>query len=110
MRFSAGHCSNNIRVMKLLWISILIVAILPALPLTTLAVPAQEFKLTLQNKRTSLSDVFSEIRRQTGFVVFYSNDLVNDKDKISVNFIEAGLGGGVKEMVGGRPPGNETTA
>src|SRR5687767_2971967 len=102
MRFTAGHCPHNIRVMKLFWISIIILVILP-LPLITQAFPTQEFKVTLQAKRASLSDVFSEIRRQTGFVVFYSNALFNDKEKVSVNFVEAGLDDVMKNLLRGRP-------
>src|SRR5438270_11261467 len=105
MSLSSGRCSSNIRVMKLFWISICLVAILPALPISVLANPAQEFKITIQSKRTSFNDVFNEIRRQTGFVVFYSNDLFNDKEKISVNFIEAGLDDVMKILLHGRPLG-----
>jgi TonB-linked SusC/RagA family outer membrane protein len=95
--------------MKLFWISICLVAILPALPLSVLANPAQEFKVTIQAKRTSFNDVFNEIRRQTGFVVFYSNDLFNDKEKISVNFVEVGLDDVMKMLLRGRPLGYKIT-
>jgi len=109
MRLSSGRCSNNIRVMKLFWISICLVAILPALPLSVLANRAQEFKVTIQSKRTSFNDVFNEIRRQTGFVVFYSNDIFNDKEKISVNFIETGLDDVMKSLLRGRSLGYKIT-
>ena len=109
MSLTSGSCSSNIRVMKLFWIPITIVVILSTLPFTVLADPAQEFKITLQSKRAALSDVFNEIRRQTGFVVFYSNDLFNDKEKISVNFIEAGLDDVMKNLLRGRPLGYKIT-
>src|SRR5688572_1280638 len=105
MRYPSGRCSRNIRVMKLFWISISILVILSTLPLSVLADPRQEFKITLQAKRTALSDVFNEIRRQTGFVVFYSNELFNDKEKISVNFIEAGLDEVMRNVLRGRALG-----
>jgi hypothetical protein len=105
MRFPSGRCSNNIRVMKLFWISISVLVILSTLPLSVQADPRQEFKVTLQAKRKAINEVFSEIRRQTGFVVFYSNDLFNDKEKISVNFIEAGLDEVMRNLLRGRPLG-----
>lgn len=104
MSLSSGRCSRNIRVMKLFWISIF-VAILPTLPLVVKADPAQEFKITMQSKRASLLDVFSEIRRQTGFVVFYSNDLFNDKDKVAVNFVQTALDDVMKNLLRGRSLG-----
>ena len=105
MRCTSGRCPNNIRVMKLFWISISIVVILSTLPFSVLADPRQEFKITIKAKRAALSDVFNEIRRQTGFVVFYSNDLFNDKEKINVNFIEVGLDDVMRSLLRGRPLG-----
>jgi TonB-linked outer membrane protein, SusC/RagA family len=109
MRFTAGHCSHSIRVMKLFWISLIAAVILPTLPLTTKAVPKQEFKITLQAKRTTLSDVFMAIRKQTGFIVFYANDLFNDKDKVSVNFVEARLDEVMQSLLRGRSLGYRIT-
>lgn len=79
--------------------------ILATLPLPLLAVPKQEFKVTLQAKRTEISKVFNEIRRQTGFVVFYSNDLFDDKEKINVNFVETGLDDVMRSLLRGRSLG-----
>ena len=105
MRFPSGRFPHNIRVMKLFWISISIVAILSTLPLSVLADPLQEFKVTIRARRAAFSEVFNEIRRQTGFVVFYNNDIFNDKEKISVNFVEAGLDEVMKNLLHGRPLG-----
>ena len=105
MRLPSGRCSCNIRVMKLFWLSITIVVILSTLPLSLLARPKQEFKVTLQAKRTEISKIFNEIRRQTGFVVFYSNDLFNDKEKINVNFVETGLDDVMRSLLRGRSLG-----
>ncbi|WP_133054797.1 SusC/RagA family TonB-linked outer membrane protein, partial [Niastella populi] len=105
MRFPSGRCPHNIRVMTLFWISISIVAILSTLPLSVLADPSQEFKVTIRAKRAAFSEVFNEIRRQTGFVVFYNNDIFNDKEKISVNFVEAGLDEVMKNLLRGRSLG-----
>src|SRR5262249_46521025 len=109
MRCTSGRCPHNIRVMKLFWISISILVILSTLPFSVQADSRQEFKVTLQVKRKAISEVFSEIRRQTGFVVFYSNDLVNDKEKISVSFIEAGLDEVMRSLLRGRPLGYKIT-
>ena len=105
MRFPSGRCPNNIRVMKLFWISISIMVILSTLPFSVLAGPSQEFKVTIRAKRAAFSEVFNEIRRQTGFVVFYSNDVFNDKEKINVNFVEAGLDDVMKNLLRGRQLG-----
>ncbi|AEW00216.1 TonB-dependent receptor plug [Niastella koreensis GR20-10] len=109
MSLPSGRCSHNIRVMKLFWPAITMVVVLFTLPLSLLAVPKQEFKVTLQAKRTELSRVFNEIRRQTGFVVFYSNDLFDDKEKINVNFIEAGLDDVMRSLLRGRALGYKIT-
>ncbi len=42
-------------------------------------------------KEVSLLSVFEEIKKQTGFIVFYSNELLNDREKVTINFINASL-------------------
>jgi TonB-linked SusC/RagA family outer membrane protein len=91
--------------MKLFWLAITMVVMLSTLPLSLLAGPKQEFKVTIQAKRTELSKVFNEIRRQTGFVVFYSNDLFDDKEKINVNFVETALDEVMRSLLRGRSLG-----
>lgn len=43
-------------------------------------------KITLSSNSISYEDVFESIRQQTGLIVFYTNQLLNDKEKLSVDF------------------------
>lgn len=52
--------------------------------------------ITLKKANISLADVFKSIKKQTGLTVFYSNNLLNDKEVVSVDFNKAGL----KEVFG----------
>lgn len=47
---------------------------------------AQTKTFTYSAKQVALVTVFQEIKRQTNFIVFYNNDLLNDQEKTSVNF------------------------
>ena len=50
-------------------------------------VQAQELgKLTMSAASVSLQDIFNAIKKQTGYTVFYNNSLINDQDKIKINF------------------------
>jgi TonB-linked SusC/RagA family outer membrane protein len=42
--------------------------------------------ITLKKANTTLADVFKSIKKQTGLTVFYSNNLLNDKEVVSVDF------------------------
>jgi TonB-dependent starch-binding outer membrane protein SusC len=48
-------------------------------------------KITLTATSISYEDIFESIRQQTGLIVFYTNQLLNDKEKISVDFQAATL-------------------
>lgn len=50
------------------------------------AADAQEYKVSINSRSITIAGVFSEIRKQTGLHVFYNNDLLNDKEKVNVQF------------------------
>lgn len=52
----------------------------------TFAREAQEYKVSISSRSITIAGVFSEIRKQTGLHVFYNNELLNDKEKVSVQF------------------------
>lgn len=43
-------------------------------------------KVTFVKKQIRLSDLFKEIRKQTGLIIFYNNTVLNDQQKVDVNF------------------------
>jgi len=52
--------------------------------------------ITLKKANISLAEVFKSIKKQTGLTVFYSNNLLNDKELVTVDFKNAEL----KEVFG----------
>jgi TonB-linked SusC/RagA family outer membrane protein len=52
--------------------------------------------VTLKKANVSLAEVFKSIKKQTGLTVFYSNNLLNDKELVTVDFKNAEL----KEVFG----------
>lgn len=70
---------------------------LPVLVLSFLlhlpVIAQQQKRLTLQsgNESISLADIFKALKQQTGLTVFYNNQLLNDKEKLKVNFSQAEL-------------------
>jgi len=48
-------------------------------------------KLTIIGTNIALSQVFQQIKRQTGLTVFYNSQLLNDNDKVTLNFKGATL-------------------
>lgn len=59
--------------------------------LITGASPQAPGKISIEGKNISIASVFRTIKKQTGLTVFYSNKLLNDSEKISVNFKQAEL-------------------
>lgn len=61
--------------------------------ITLLQVSAAGFaqKLTYSKQNVTLSEIFREIKRQTGYNVVYSDQKLNDSKKITVSFDHAGL-------------------
>src|SRR5688500_2621372 len=51
-------------------------------------------RVTLQsgNESISLADIFKALKQQTGLTVFYNNQVLNDQEKLKVNFSQAALG------------------
>lgn len=47
--------------------------------------------ITLQKQEISFSEVFKAIKKQTGLTVFYTNQLLNDKEKVRVDFNQTNL-------------------
>ncbi|MBX2923671.1 MAG: TonB-dependent receptor [Chitinophagaceae bacterium] len=43
-------------------------------------------KLTISGSNIPLQKVFQAIKKQTGLTVFYSNELINDREEVSLNF------------------------
>jgi len=66
-----------------------VIIIISVFLLQSSAVFAQQ--LTYQKKQASLEEVFKEIRKQTGFNVFYSDNKINDQQKLDVDFKNAGI-------------------
>jgi len=82
---------GKIRGRQLLLLALLTACILP-LSIRTFAQDTAGNKLiTIQRKAVTLYQVFQTIRKQTGYVLFYSNTLLNDKDEVEVDFVKAKL-------------------
>lgn len=52
---------------------------------------SMESVVTIKAKNISLSEVFQSIKKQTGLIFFYSNSLLNDQEKVNLNFKNAPL-------------------
>lgn len=52
---------------------------------------AAQYKISLKRQQVPLSIVFKEIQRQSGLTVFYSNDLLDARKAVNVNFEDASL-------------------
>jgi len=59
--------------------------------LITGASPQTIGRISIEGKNITIASVFRTIKKQTGFTVFYSNKLLDDSEKISVNFKQAEL-------------------
>lgn len=62
----------------------------------------QNDKLTIVGNNLSLEKIFSAIKKQTGLTVFYSNNLLNDKEKVSVNFTNTALDQVLSDILDGK--------
>ncbi len=49
-------------------------------------------RLTVAGKNITIQKVFQTIKKKTGLTVFYSNDLLNDAEKINIDFHNENLG------------------
>src|SRR5690606_10374120 len=59
-------------------------------------------KLTITGNNITLLQVFQQIKKQTGLTVFYNSQLLNDNDKVTVNFKEAELNDVLNHVLKGR--------
>lgn len=59
-------------------------------------------KITLVNDRIRLTDVFSIIKKQSGYTVFYNNEILNDKETVRANFKGADLGQVMNQVLSGK--------
>jgi TonB-linked SusC/RagA family outer membrane protein len=48
-------------------------------------------QITLTSESISIADIFKAVKQQTGLTVFYNNQLLNDKEKMKVNFVRADI-------------------
>lgn len=62
----------------------------------------QEYKVSLTARGIAIANVFTEVRKQTGLVVFYNNDLFNDKEKINVQFVDAPIDKVIQTVIKGK--------
>jgi TonB-linked SusC/RagA family outer membrane protein len=67
------------------------VFVLTLLSFSSFASSPNDFKITIQKKNISLEEIFKSIKSQIGLTVFYSNELLNDQDRIDVSFKETPL-------------------
>ncbi len=47
--------------------------------------------VNIEGKSMSLAQVFKDLQQQTGLIVFYNNDLINDKEKLDIHLTGAGV-------------------
>lgn len=59
-------------------------------------------KISIKGKNITFADVFKSIKKQTGLTVFYSNKLLDDSEKISVDFTREELGNVMNSILKGR--------
>jgi TonB-linked SusC/RagA family outer membrane protein len=69
-------------------------------PILTLAQPNK--KITFVKDNVRISDVFKEIKKQTGLTVFYGNQLLDDRATVNANFVNSGIGDVLKMVLAGR--------
>ena len=60
------------------------------------------YKVNIKGQNLTLASVFKTIKTQTGLTVFYSNKLLDDAEKISVDFTNAELGEVMQVVLKGR--------
>ncbi len=45
--------------------------------------------VNIQGKNMTLAQVFKDLQKQTGFIVFYNNNILDDKERIDIHFVHA---------------------
>jgi len=59
-------------------------------------------KISLKGKNITMATLFKAIKKQTGLTVFYSNKLLNDAEKVTVDFQQSELDDVMKTVLKGR--------
>lgn len=79
--------------------------------LFTLQVVAQErsdqIRLSIAGNNITLAQAFQQIKKNTGLTVFYNSQLLNDADRVSLNFKDARLNDVLDHILKGRNIGYE---
>jgi len=58
--------------------------------------------VNLQAKHITIANVFKTLQQQTGFIVFYNNDILNDQQRVDVNFMHAGVRQVINYIISGQ--------
>lgn len=61
---------------------------------------AQTEKVTINVRNVELSEVFTSIQNQTGLKIFYNNEIVNAKQKVTVNVTNLAVDEALKQILG----------
>jgi len=92
---------KNSLMLRLLLPAIFIFYLLPV----TVAAHQSAGKISIRSNAITIANVFKAVKKQTGLTVFYSNTLLNDTEKISVNFNQSDLGDVMSYILKGRSLG-----
>ncbi len=63
---------------------------------------SQKYKVTIKAKEQRLLDVFKTIQKQTNLIVFYSNTILNDQEKVSIQVKDEALEKVLDQIVAGK--------
>ncbi|HEV2480561.1 MAG TPA: SusC/RagA family TonB-linked outer membrane protein [Puia sp.] len=58
--------------------------------------------VNLQGKRITIASVFKALQQQTGYIVFYDNSLLNDQEKVDVNFLHSSVPDIISFVINGK--------
>lgn len=63
---------------------------------------SQKYKVTIKVKEQKLLDVFKSIQQQTNLIVFYSNTILNDQEKVSIQVKDEPLEKVLDQIIAGK--------
>jgi TonB-linked SusC/RagA family outer membrane protein len=63
---------------------------------------SQQFKITINVKEQKLLDVFKAIQKQTNLIVFYSNSILNDQEKVTIQVKDVSLERVMDQIIAGK--------
>ncbi|MFA4867104.1 MAG: TonB-dependent receptor [Pedobacter sp.] len=67
----------------------------------------EDVKLNVKGTNITLAQAFLQIKKQTGLTVFYNNQLLNDKEKVSIDLKNTSLGTVLNTLLKGKNIGYE---